>query len=334
MKSEVFAYHGVLAPLEDACRLSHADILCVSDLMQTGSAIDALSRKLGIVLRHCRLVWTVFMNRERSFILVRDFSNIPLVCVFPAIRWMNARMLFVVNHNLQWTRGNRIERAAFRRLGRWGCRFVFFEQVPVDLLKIYGIDPLRCFALPLPTSETAFKRDRPGGVKTVGIVGQFRVEKGVDELLDILLPVASKYHVVLGLPNRGEFRHLSRHADGDWFDVVDTASGEGYRKAIMECDVVLLNHPASGYEYRASGLIADAATAHVPVVVCNLPMLRHQVSQPACVGECFDALADIPDCIERISVRLARGEYDFVAYNTGRSTQGVANRLDRICTAK
>lgn len=333
MKRKTFAYHGVLAPLEEACKLSKSDILCIADLMQTGSLIDALHRKLGIVLRHFRLVWTVFRNQKRSCILVRDFSNLPLVAVFPAIRWMRDKLLFVVNHNLQWTLGNQTERAAFLRLGRWGCRFVFFEEVPSGLLDEYGIDPSRCCALPLPTSETKFKRDRSGGVATVGIVGQFRAEKGVDDLLDVLLPVSANYRVVLGLPNIGEFRRLSRHADGDWFELVDTASSEGYRKTIMDCDALLLNHPAGGYEYRASGLVADAATAHVPVVACNLPMLRHQVEQPARIGECFEKLSEIPECIERLSAKLANREYDFETYNNARSAEALARQLDQLCNA-
>ena len=331
MKGKGFAYHGVLAPLEEACDLSKLNILCVADLMQTGSLIDTLNRKLGIIIRHFGLVLTVYKNRNRQCILVRDFSNLPLVAVFPAIRWMRGRLLFVVNHNLQWTLGNRAERAAFLRLGRWGCRFIFFEQVPFALMKEYGIDASLCFALPLPTTETKFKRNRTGRAITVGIVGQFRAEKGVDDLLDVLWPVSSQYRVVLGLPNREEFRCLSRHADGDWFELVDTVSAEGYRKTIMECDMLLLNHPAGGYEYRASGLVADAATAHVPVVVCNLPMLRHQVSQPVHIGECFNDLSEIPQCIDRVSDRLFRKEYDFETYNNARSAQALARQLDQLC---
>ncbi|MCK5921695.1 MAG: hypothetical protein KAG66_12190, partial [Methylococcales bacterium] len=121
------------------------------------------------------------------------------------------------------------------------------------------------------------------------------------------------------------------HADGDWFELVDTASAEGYRETIMECDMLLLNHPAGGYEYRASGLVADAATAHVPVVVCNLPMLRHQVSQPVHIGECFNDLSEIPECIGRVSARLANKEYDFETYNQARSAQALARQLDEIC---
>ena len=82
MKAKSFAYHGALAPVDEACELAASDILCISDLMQTGSLIDALSRKLGISLRHFRLGWVVFRNRRRDAILVRDFSNIPLLFPF------------------------------------------------------------------------------------------------------------------------------------------------------------------------------------------------------------------------------------------------------------
>ncbi len=334
MKRGSIDYHGALAPLGEACGLATADILYVSDLMRTGTTTDSLARKIGIALRHLQFVWTVFTNRRRKLIVVRDFSNIPLACVFPIIRWMAGRMLFVVNHNLQWTIDRRTERTAFCRLGRMGCRFVFLEQVPTDLLRTYGIDPRYSVALPHPAPETRFKRiPRAGGVKTVGLIGQFRPEKGMDELLSQLAPLAVKYRIRLALPNFDCFRSLSIHSGSDWFDRVDTASFEQYLQVIAECDVIVLNHPACGYEYRASGLIADAAAAQVPVVVRNLPLLRHQVLRPVRVGECFDELSDIAARIERVSDRLANGEYDFASYSNGRTASGLVHELDEICNA-
>lgn len=333
MKRSSIDYHGALAPLEVACDLAEADVLCVSNLMRTGATKDSLARKIGIALRHLQFVWTVFTNRRRKLIVVRDFSNIPLACVFPVIHWMAGRMIFVVNHNLQWTLGSRTERAAFLRLGRMGCRFAFFEQVPIDLLKEYGIDPRHSVALPHPVPETRFKRKCTGGVKTIGLVGQFRPEKGLDELLSQLAPLAGKYRIKLALPNLDCFQSLSIHSGSDWFERVDTSSFEQYLQAVAECDVIILNHPADGYEYRASGLIADAAAAQVPVVVRNLPVLCHQVLQPECVGEYFDELSEIDATIARLSARLANGAYDFASYSNGRSASGLAHELDEICNA-
>lgn len=333
MKHATIDYHGALAPLEEVCNFADANVLYVSDLMRTGATKDSVSRKIGIALRHLRFVWTTFRNRRRQGILVRDFSNVPLACVFPLIFWMKDRMLFVVNHNLQWTLGSRLERAAFRCLGCWGCRFVFFEQVPSDLLEKYGIDFSRSLAFPHPVPEAMFKRDRTGGVKVIGVVGQFRPEKGVDELLNQLSPLAANYRIVLALPNIGTFRRQSTFSSADWFELVDSGNSENYLKSIAACDVVLLNHPASGYEHRASGLIADAAAAHVPVVVRDLTVLRSQSQHPVCIGEYFSHLSDIPVCIERVSAKLSRGKYDFETYNSARSAQALAWQLDQICNA-
>ncbi len=114
---------------------------------------------------------------------------------------------------------------------------------------------------------------------------------------------------------------------------MDTSSFEQYLQAIAACDVIVLNHPANGYEYRASGLIADAAAAQVPVVVRNLPLLRHQVLHPEAIGECFEKGAEIPECIGRVSDRLARKEYDFETYNKARSAEALAQQLDELCKA-
>lgn len=331
MKKGAINYHGALAPLGEACDKAEATILYLPDLLQPAVTQLPLVRKIGIAGRHLRLVATVVRHRKPSLMVVRDFSNIPLAMVFPLIRWASNRMLFVVNHNLQWTRNSRMERAAFRYLGRMGCRFAFFEQVPTELLKSYGLDPNRHVALPHPVPLTSYRRDRLGGVKVIGIIGQFRPEKGIDELLEHLLPLAGKYRIRLALPNLDAFRRSSRFAAVEGLEPVDTASTEGYLQAIAGCDVVVLNHPITGYEYRASGLIADAAAAHVPVVVRNLPTLHSQVTAPTRIGECFDQLADLPDCIARVSTRLAADEYDFSAYINKRTAQELANQLDELC---
>ena len=324
-------YHGALAPLGDACDIAEADILYVQDLLQAATTKESLKRKASIALRHLRFVGSMFCNRKRKLIVVRDFSNIPLAVVFPLVQRMANRMLFVVNHNLQWAMGSRTERAAFRWLGRMGCRFAFFEQVPESILNSYGIDPEHCVALPHPVPETAFKRHRFGGVETIGVIGQFRPEKGMDELLEQLLPLASRYRIKLALPNLEDFRRSSTFANIEGLALVDTSTSDQYLKAIADCDVVVLSHPSAGYEYRASGLIADAAAAHVPIVVRNLPVLSRQTTQPKRIGECFDQLADVPDCLDQVSSRLAAGAYDFASYNRKRTAQELAGQLDGIC---
>lgn len=331
MKPDTFNFHGALAPLEEACSLAKDDVQYVSDLMKVDASAIGWVRKATIAKGHLRLLGIVRKLSSEKYILIREFSNVPLLGLFPLIRGKRDRLFFLVNHNFQWTIGSRLERIAFRGLGRLGCRFVFFEQVPEPLLEKYRISPDSCFAWPHPVPKTVVKRTRTGALKVVGVIGQFRPEKGIDELLEQLEPLAKTYRIVLALPNLDDFVAKSRFASADWIEQVDTRSANDYLTAIAQCDVVVLNHPTAGYEYRASGLIADAAAAQVPVVVRNLPVLRHQIQQPVSIGECFDTLSDLPDCFQRVSNQLENGSYDFATYNKARSAKELAQKLNQLC---
>jgi glycosyltransferase involved in cell wall biosynthesis len=233
-------------------------------------------------------------------------------------------MHFLVNHNLQWTVGSRPERMAFAGLVKRGCRFVFFEQLPAHNLVQSGAVLLH------PVPETDYRRASGHGVGTIGVIGQYRPEKGIDELLEQLKPLAGNFRVLLALPNPSVFRKAARHGDADWLSLRDTSGFDAYLQAIAECDVVVLNHPAEGYEHRASGLVADAAAAHVPVAVRNLPMLSSQVQVPVCIGETFGGLSEIPACIERIVHGLGQNKYRFGEYKDARSGRALAERLAEI----
>ena len=326
-----FLYHGALAPLDDACREAGDGYACISHLMANPKDRSGLARKLTVAWRHLGLVFILPRYRGKQCILVRDFSTIPLAIVFPLIRWKRHDMLFLVNHNLQWALLEKRELSALRRLSRWECRLVFLEEVPFEALSHAGIAVTDCHALLHPVPSSHVVRTRSGGVEVVGLVGQYRPEKGLDEMLRILEPLAGKYRVVLALPNPDVFRSHSSFASDDWFRLVDTTRHEDYQKAIAQCDVIVLNHPSEHYSCRASGLVADAAAAHVPVVVRNLPMLRHQIEVPVSIGECFDDIAQVPECIERISARLSSEAYDFKAYREGRDVPALAQQLMEMC---
>ena len=313
-----------MAPLEDACTLAHDDILFVSNLLEGG-----FFRKASILIRHLGFALAMSGNQTRK-VLVRDFSNVPLWIVFPLFYSSRCNMRFLVNHNLQWTLASRVQKAVFCSLVRGGCRVLFFEQVPDEFLQEHGIASSTNRFIPHPVPKTAFIRERTGEVKVVGVIGQYRPEKGIDHLLAELEPLANDYRIVLALPNPADFMQQSAFAGKDWLQCVDTSGFEVYQKTIADCDVVVLNHPSKGYEYRASGLIADAAAAHVPVIVRDLPVLRCQINEPVCIGETFDELSFLSACIERVSKKLQDDDYDFQAYQRGRSAEVLAEYLTEI----
>lgn len=336
MSSNAIDYHGVLAPLAEACRLAQADILLIADLLRApqiegrppGGFLNVLLRKTAVAIRHVRFISRVWRLGKDRHMLVREFSNVPLALIFPFIWIARGRLLFVVNHNLQWACRRFTEKAAFMALGRMGCRFVFFELIPEEALRGLGIDSKGCCALPVPVPEHGRFRTRSGGIKTVGVIGQFRAEKGIDELLEHLKALSTDYTIVVGVPNVEEFKTHSRFAGDTWFGLKHTGGSDAYRDVLPECDVIVLNHPASGYQYRASGGIADAAAVHVPVVVRRLPVLEAQISQPVRIGESFNDLDRLADVLKTADGNLRSGAYRFEEYAAARSARALAKILD------
>jgi glycosyltransferase involved in cell wall biosynthesis len=320
-------YHGALNPLAEACRKTGS--VFVNDLMcapHGGSFIAALRRRAVIASRHARFADGV--QSDGPMVLVRDFSNIPLAMVFSKLATVRDRLFFIVNHNLQWAlRGSIAERVAFKQLGRMGCRFVFFELVPKEALRSLGMDPLQGLILPHPVSDSPQVRVRSGGLRRVGVVGEYRPEKGVDELLQHLLGLPNSPAICVGTPDVEGFRRRSPFGKHPGIELRSTATTEEYFSAIADCDAVVLNHPERAYQYRASGLIADAAATRVPVIVRRQPVLEVQTTFPVSVGECFDSLDDLTKVFESVDRKLCAGAYRFEEYKQSRSGAALATRL-------
>lgn len=325
-----FVYHGALGPLDEALKRVPGQVSYVSCLLDGGAVQNRILRKFVLLWRHVQFAFRAFTGSSPEILFIRDFSNIPLLMVFPLLRRNRARMWFLVNHNLQWTFSSRLEKAAFSMLGKQGCQFVYFEQVPSLVLSKMGIDTAASRALFHPVPETSYLREPSKKLETIGIIGQYRPEKGTDDLLEQLEPLAQNYRVVLALPNLGSFRKHSRFGGADWITCMDTTRFDDYLKVIAECDVIVLNHSAAGYEYRASGLIADAAAAHVPVVIRRLPTIEHQIEFPCRIGETYGQLSELQDCIVRVADKLANEGYAFPEYKRARSGEKLSGMLTEI----
>lgn len=330
MRPGTIDYHGALEPLREACRSSTVGILWVENLLRAPPSCGALLRKCAVAVRHLYFVPRVWRLKKGQHMLIREFSNIPLALIFLLIFPWRKKLFFLVNHNLQWTVACPAEKTAFRLLGRMGCRFVFFEQIPEEPLRRLGINLKKCFSIPHPVPEAGRFRTRFGGIKKIGVIGQFRAEKGIDDLLQYLEALSPDYDVTVGVPNGAEFRKHSKFADGTWFELKDTSRPDAYRNTLSECDVIVLNHPASSYQFRASGLIADAVAARVPVVIRSLPVLESQISRPVRVGESFDDLRGLEESLKKTDEKLRNGVYRFDEYIPARSAAALAEALNAI----
>ncbi len=338
MSSNAIHYHGALKPLAEVCRVAQTDILLIQDLLRVPqvmklsaeSLLNVLVRKVAVACNHFRFIFRVLRLKKDQYMLIQEFSNIPLALIAPLIRFRLERLFFVVNHNLQWA-GHRItEKTAFRLLGWMGCRFVFFEQTPEAALRELGINSKPFFLLPHPVPSSGQIRRCSGGIKRIGVIGQFRAEKGIDGLLQYLESLIPIYDVVVGVPNVMEFKKQSKFGSATWFELQDTGCSDVYQKVLSGCDVMVLNYPDSGYAFRASGLIADAAAAHVPVIVRKLPILELQISNPVRIGESFEELDNLKEALGRADEKLSRGAYPFDEYIRSRSAGALAVALDKM----
>jgi glycosyltransferase involved in cell wall biosynthesis len=316
MKAE--AYHQSLAPLEEACRL--AGWVCLTCPLTGG--------RLMILLRHSALVskvwkWVGRDRRARRFILVREFSTLPLLLVFPLLWPLRKRIRFLINHNLQWAARSSAERFGLRMLARLGAQWALFETQDFPNLGKFGISSDRNLVLPHPALKSPAAEGCPkggAGSPVVGVAGYYRPEKNMDELVRLLKDRLPEFGILLGIPNPEDAAHLD-------VETVSTASKEDYFKMIARCDVLVFNYSRDGYFYRASGPLADAAACGTAVVVPDFPIIGKQADG---IGEVFQTLDELPRAVECAVEKARAGQYDFDGYCRVRSVEALAGRLRSV----
>ena len=176
MKAE--EYHKSLRPLEEACRL--AGWACLPVPLTGGKGM--------ILLRHLCLVLKIYKIRRRR-ILLREFSTIPLLLVFPLLWPYRTKIFFLIHHNLQWAARSRTERFGMTLLAGMGARWALFETQFFQELKKYHIPDSRNLVLPHPVlsvGQTSLSAQKKEGHPVIGIAGYYRPEKGIDELIGLL----------------------------------------------------------------------------------------------------------------------------------------------------
>ncbi|MEI7851446.1 MAG: hypothetical protein WCH86_06395 [Kiritimatiellales bacterium] len=317
-------YHSSLHPVEEACRLTETGWVCLPNPLVGLGAEGRLLWKGCVLLRHALLVLRCWAACFHSHILVREFSTIPLLLVFPFLWPLRRKLFFVINHNLQWAVRSRTEHFGMASLARLGARWVLFETQEFPGLTAFNIPSERNLVLlhPVP-GKAAGERTRARAV--IGVAGYFRPEKGMDELLNLLAQHFPDCDIVIGATEPEKIKRVA-----ETVQVINTASDADYRRMLAQCDVLVQNGARDSYFYRVSGPVADAAACGTAVVVPDFPLLRQQVSTPGLIGEVFQGLEKIPDAVRNAIAKARSGQYDFETYCAARTAQAVADRLDEF----
>ena len=343
MKAEEF--HKAMRPVNEACLLAKSGWVCLSNPLVGWGEEGMIRWKLGILLRHIALVFRCLEKVAAPHILVREFSSVPLLLVFSFLWPMRKKLLFMLHQNIQWAAQRKSEHLALVALSKMGARWAVLETQDFQGLEKFNIPSDQNLVLSHPVQKSppaegcpkggvgSFLHSPPregcpkGGVGSpvIGVVGYYRPEKGMDELVETLKKMNGgrdtrlpTFGILLGVPNPEAVRHLD-------VEVVDTSTEEAYRELISQCDVLVFNQRSDGYFYRASGPIADAAACGTAVVAPDFPMLGKQV---AGIGEVFQSLEKMPEAVRRAIEKMRNGEYDFETYCAARSAQAIAKLLD------
>ncbi len=331
-------YHGALEELGVACNMAQTDICFIRNPL-VGISFRSLSReallgrilwKTGVFLRHLVLLWRIWLRARYRVILLREFSSWPLLIVIPLLLPLRRKLVFTVNHNLQWAMRSKVERFAFRMIERLGFRFLFFELQDQSASQRLGMRPDFHWRIPHPVAERKHSANRCR-VFTVGMVGHYRPEKGIDDALSMLLEKQVPYRVLVGVPNMEEFMKLSRFGKKlHGFELRDTSDLMDYYAALAECDVVLLSYTSDGYRFRASGLVADAAACGAAVLVPNFPTIRHQAEFPVPIGRCYGTMAEVPSLLNDMSSRIDVYKNAIMEYVAHRSGAALSETLEGL----
>ena len=125
--------------------------------------------RLMILLRHLSLILKIYKIRDQR-ILVREFSNLPLLLVFPLLWPLRKRIHFLINHNLQWAARDPLERFGLSMLARLGARWALFETQDFPNLGKFKIPSSENLILPHPVlnvGQTSLSARKNRGVSTI-----------------------------------------------------------------------------------------------------------------------------------------------------------------------
>ncbi len=322
MKADEF--HQAMRPINEACSLAKSGWVCLSNPLVGWGKEGMIRWKLGILLRHVLLIFRCLEKASTPHILVREFSSIPLLLVFPFLWPMRKKLIFMLHQNIQWAAQRKSEHLALVALSKMGARWAILETQHLPNLGKFNLPSSRNLVLPHPTHESPLREVRVNS-PAIGVVGYYRPEKGMDELVETLKKMNGgrgsrlpNLGILLGVPNPDAVAHLD-------VEVVNTSTEKAYSELISRCDVLVFNNRSDGYFYRASGPVADAAASGTAVVVPDFPILGKQVEG---IGEVFQTLEKMPSVVQRALEKVRNSEYDFETYCAGRSAKAIAKKLD------
>lgn len=330
--------HPGLGPLVDAAKsLSPRVAIVFAHRFAVLAPYIRLSNPFARLVEYAELGYRVFGARRADLIVVREFSTLYFVPIalllFPLMR----KSALLVAHNVQSARRRKLEARLLNLYCALGARLICLETRAGAEGVIKPKYMARVATLPHPVSGQRSAEARTGtgpdasDAFTIAVVGNLRPEKGGLSGLAHLSAAASRLdgaiELVLGSPNALDLGGLPEK-----FKRVSTRTREDYLRVLKTSHVVVLSYPAANYEFRASGVIADAIGCGTPVITMDLPVVSSQVREPAVTGVClkaqdFENPEKLAAALEEIRANWASYQVATRLNAEGRTEQALARQL-------
>jgi glycosyltransferase involved in cell wall biosynthesis len=290
---------------------------------------------LADFVRHVRMAIDIIRNRDHAAIVLTKFKT-PFLPVLMALTFPWARKVFLVTHHtMQQAINHSSMRPVLRTAARLGYGFLLFETdefltgTPLESVEIE-----RVAVIPEPGPHSSWwptdEEIRPtGDVPIVGVVGEWRAEKGASLLIAELKAIRE------GSEQAFEILVAARNVDDfppgtlDGVRVIETPDMAAYCSALRACDVVAINHDERRYLHRSSGVLTDAVIFGCAAVAPGYPIFRHQLTHPERIGEPFVALSGLGEALNRALDLRRSGVDPFRAHRDLRRPEALAEAFDR-----
>lgn len=283
-------------------------------------------------LNYCVLFFDMFYivaicwrDRQSDFIFLREFNTLSFLFTSFFILPTRKKILLNVNHNFQRCMTSKIHKWVIIWLDFVGYRFFCFEGdvAPVRLNN-------KIVSIPFPVVDIIPQLETRCDLNekiTLGVVGGFRDEKCIPELLELLLIIPHKgFSFILGCDN---LNLLEKYKNLGW-TVYDTSMDEKYSEAMMKSDVLLFNYSASAYYYRHSGVLTDCLKAGKFVIAPSYPYFIQQLNTPISIGLTFDGEGEFSLCLNKVK-DLVKSDFNklYSKYFQFRQVENVRDLLDQ-----
>jgi glycosyltransferase involved in cell wall biosynthesis len=290
------------------------------------------------MIEYAEVAAQIWKSRRSKLIIIREFSTfyvwITVALCFPLL----GKLLFVVAHNVQKAHSSPLQARLLAALVSLGPRLACLETTD-GALSILP-QPLHrrviCLSHPAPyePSGPRDQRDQRSPLR-VGLVGDFRPEKGSHKVLELLSELAAEPDanmiIMVGAKSEGASLSLPN------IDIRSTATQQLYVEFLSSVDVLVLPYPSTAYQFRVSGILADACACGTPVLATDLPAFRAQLTTPAVAGACLPE--DDFVCAEALRGALTTLRRDWKSFNLGaianteaRAPAALAWQLARACS--